>query len=115
LAAHVFHNRCADVASGDRSRGKYSWCKVAKETLEAKPFGGHWQSRQVPGKWKELVKRHCKRQYRDSVRADVRSHHSLELLARVSEFSGVEDWLRIELRHPGRALKARLRAGALPL
>jgi len=115
LAAHVFHNRCADVASGDRSRGKYSWCKVAKETLEATPFGSHWQSLSVPDRWKELVKRHFSRQRRAVVRADVASHHSLELFGQLTRSKGVEAWLNYEVQHPGKTLKVKLRAGALPL
>ncbi len=39
LAAHVFRNRCAEVQSGDAQLGKYSWCVVAKQALEAEGFG----------------------------------------------------------------------------
>jgi hypothetical protein len=115
LASHVFHNRCADVASGEGSRGKYSWCVVAKEALETEGFDGAWRSLTVPDRWSTLVKRHCRQRFRAAAQADVRAHHSLELFQRVSTFSGVESWLNIEQRHPGKLLKVRLRAGALPL
>ena len=114
LAAHVFRNRCAEVQSGDAQLGKYSWCVVAKQALEAEGFGQFWLQ-PLPRRWPALVKRHCKVKLKSSTRAEVHAHHSLELLNRVSSFSGVEDWLKIEVRHPGRALKVRLRAGALPL
>ena len=114
LAAHVFRHRCAEVQSGDAQLGKYSWCVVAKQALEAEGFGQFWLQ-QLPRRWPTLVRRHCKVKLESSTRADVQAHHSLELMSRLSTFSGVEDWLKIEVRHPGRALKVKLRAGALPL
>ncbi len=115
LAAHVFRRRCADVAAGG---GQHSWCLAAQSTLRDAGFAEVWRTLQLPDglkSWKAEVYGHCAAQYQDNTRTVVAQHSSLELFAKLGRLSGVEEWLASEVVHPGKLLKVKLRAGALPL
>ena len=88
---------------------------MAKAVVEGAGFAQEWEEAKVANNWKRAVRELCEKRLKGDLRSDVGSHSSLELFTRVGRFSGVDPWLRLELRHPGRALKVRLRAGALPL
>ena len=103
------------METGGPDAAKYSWCRVAKGVVEGAGFAQEWAEAKVAGNWKKAVRELCEKRLKGDLRRDVGSHSSLELFQRVGRFSGVDPWLRLELRHPGRALKVRLRAGALPL
>ena len=83
--------------------------------MEAAGFGDAWRTRQVPDKWRAVVKKHCEAQLEEQTRSEVAAHSSLQLFGRVSQLAGVEHWLDMEIQHPGKRLKVLLRAGALPL
>jgi len=112
LAGHVFRNRYREVRAG---AGKYSWCVVAEKALRGAGFEAVWLGGRLPDSWKKKVREHCDARFAEQLRADVEAHSSLALFHRVGRFSGVDSWLRLEVQHPGRRLKVRLRAGALPL
>ena len=115
LAGHVFRHRHAEVAAGGSGAAKYSWCRVARDTLVDAGFSQAWADGSVGDDWKTAMREYCDRRHNDMLRQDVAACSSLELFRRVGRFSGVDPWLKLEWRHPGRALKVRLRAGALPL
>jgi hypothetical protein len=65
--------------------------------------------------WRTVVYAYCSVQARASVREELATHSSLELLNGLPRSSGIAEWLCTEVRHPGKLLKVKLRAGALPL
>ena len=65
--------------------------------------------------WQKILREHCSAQLKAATRSDLQVHSSLQLFSGVARLSGVEHWLDFEVRHPGKLLKIKLRAGALPL
>ena len=65
--------------------------------------------------WKSAVYAHCATQAHKVTSDELASHSSLELLNGLSRSPRIEEWLCSEVRHAGKLLKVKLRAGALPL
>src|SRR5438132_8172095 len=111
LAGFLFRRRCAEV---DDNKGRLSWCRSAKQKLEEVQQAEAWAAKAVPEDWKSLVKRETRQLFLQRSDATMESMSSLALFCRLRPAS-VAGWLDRAVRHPGAALRVKLRCGAAPV
>ena len=106
LAGHIFRQRCDEV---DQGAAGHSWCNYVKPLLLGVPsLRVAWETRSKPVNWKGLVNVACR------AKALTLSDHQLNLKSSLALFKRLRPMsqqnLRVSLRHPGVALRFKLRA-----
>jgi Reverse transcriptase (RNA-dependent DNA polymerase) len=127
LAGFIFRHRCAEV---DEERGSLSWCKRAKEELEAIDREDVWDAREVPPiadepeeeqslakrltNWRSTVRTEVHRRFEELSQNEIKKLSSLTLFGHLGP-AKLKGWLDFAVRHPGARLRLKLRCGAAPL
>jgi len=111
LAGFVFRQRCAQV---DRDEAGLSWCWYAREKLQEAGQAAVWRERAVPENWKSEAKVAVRVLFQQQSEELMRTMPTLELVQRLGPVS-TPGWLDRAVRHPGAALRLKLRSGGAPI
>jgi len=111
LAGFVFRQRCAQV---DRNEAKLSWCWHARQKLQEAEWSLAWRERAVPENWKAEAKSAVRILFQRQSEEVMHSMSTLELLRRLGPAS-TPGWLDSAVRHPGAAVRLKLRSGGAPI
>jgi hypothetical protein len=111
LAGFLFRRRCEQVEAGG---GKLSWCKTAKRLLKSLGQEEVWQAEAMPEDWRRTVKERLCAKFKSESKAEMKSKPLLGLYSQLGPPT-VGGWLDCAVRHPGAALREKLRSGWLPL
>ena len=113
LAGFIFRKRCEEV-DNNRRRAKHSWCVAAKTMLQQMGWDQEWENRSAPDEWRARIKKEVSAHFHQRSQDALKDLSSLDLFARLGPASR-PGWLDYSLRHPGAALRLKLRCGGVPL
>jgi hypothetical protein len=114
LAGFVFRKRCEQVDDDQPNPGKWSWCRVAKRLLSELGQVKVWEERTVPADWRVQVRRAVRAEFKQRSDQALKQKPGLALFGQLGPAS-VDGWLDRAARHPGAALRVKLRCNAAPL